>query len=94
MDKREKRRITDKKIIKKRIKLLKVIPGNELFLKNVEKEPGRLRDRHPFDCGNPKCQLCHSYKIFGNRGKKKIKPTGEDFDERPMPGDFEEEDFH
>lgn len=25
----------------------------------------KFRKRHPLDCGNPKCQLCHADKVFG-----------------------------
>ena len=34
------------------------------------KEPHRLAKHHVLDCGNPKCLLCHSEKVFG---KKTIK---------------------
>ena len=34
------------------------------------KEPHRLAKHHALDCGNPKCLLCHSEKVFG---KKTIK---------------------
>jgi hypothetical protein len=27
-------------------------------------EPHRLAKHHALDCGNPKCQVCHSEKIF------------------------------
>ena len=34
------------------------------------KDPHRLAKHHALDCGNPKCLLCHSEKVFG---KKTIK---------------------
>ena len=70
------RRVINKKIIKKRLKLIKNIPScnhpdykGETFVQKMVKEPGRLRDKPPLDCGTPKCLLCHSDKIFK---KKKI----------------------
>ena len=94
MDKRDKRRTTDTKIIKKRIKLLKNLPGQQKYLETIVKEPGRLRDKHPLDCGKAKCQLCHSSKLFGNRGKKKAASKIKEQEEQRLPGDFIEEDFH
>lgn len=27
---------------------------------------GRFRKKKPFDCGNPRCGICHSHKRFGH----------------------------
>lgn len=37
--------------------------------------PGYFRKRHPFDCGNPKCPLCHFEKFWmpKNRGNTRRK---------------------
>ena len=31
------------------------------------KEPHRLSKHHALDCGNPKCLICHSEKVFGEK---------------------------
>jgi hypothetical protein len=47
----------------------------------VLKQPHRLAKQHALDCGNPKCLVCHSEKVFGkptfqeqkfNQGKKDL----------------------
>jgi hypothetical protein len=48
------------RVIKNRKKLLKDIKS---YLKD---EPdGKYAKKHPLDCGNPKCLVCHSSKILG-----------------------------
>jgi hypothetical protein len=48
-------------VIGKRVKLVKNLKsGNH----EVLSQPHRAAKRHPLDCGNPKCLLCHSEKIF------------------------------
>lgn len=45
----------DQKAIRKRLKDIKLsspFPEKLSF-------PGRLRKKHPFDCGNPQCGICH-----------------------------------
>jgi hypothetical protein len=37
------------------------------------KEPHRLAKHHALDCGNPKCLLCHSEKVFGEKTLKERK---------------------
>lgn len=31
---------------------------------SFERAPGHFRKRHPMDCGNPRCKLCHREKVF------------------------------
>lgn len=46
-------------IIKKQMRIAKALGLNHLL-----KQPHRLAKHHALDCGNPKCQVCHSEKIF------------------------------
>jgi hypothetical protein len=69
------RRTLNQKVIQKRLKLLKQndnthpdITGKTYYEKMAE-EPGRLRKKHPYDCGTPDCLCCHLEKV---QGKKKI----------------------
>ncbi len=34
-------------------------------MSHVLKQPHRLAKHHALDCGNPKCLVCHSEKVFG-----------------------------
>ncbi len=45
----------------------------------VIENPGRYAKRDPFDCGNPKCVLCHHEKLRGiphRRDVKQLASTG------------------
>ena len=53
-------------VIKKQMRIAKAFGLNHLL-----KQPHRLAKHHALDCGNPKCQVCHSEKIFN-------KPTLQD----------------
>jgi hypothetical protein len=53
-------------VIKKQLRIAKAFGMNHLL-----KQPHRLAKHHALDCGNPKCQVCHSEKIFN-------KPTLQD----------------
>jgi hypothetical protein len=46
-------------IIKKQMRIAKALGLNHLL-----KQPHRLAKHHALDCGNPKCQVCHSEKVF------------------------------
>ena len=46
-------------IIKKQLRIAKA-----LGLHHLLKQPHRLAKHHALDCGNPKCQVCHSDKVF------------------------------
>jgi hypothetical protein len=46
-------------IIKKQMRIAKALGLNHLL-----KQPHRLAKHHALDCGNPKCQVCHSDKVF------------------------------
>ena len=61
--KKSKRLLKDDNAIKKQTKIARE------FGVPVE-EPHKFAKQHALDCGNPKCLLCHSEKVFG---KKTIK---------------------
>ncbi len=46
-------------VIKKQIRIAKAFGLTHLL-----KQPHRLAKHHALDCGNPKCQVCHSEKVF------------------------------
>lgn len=46
--------------IKKQIRIAKNSWNSEHLLK----QPHRFAKRHALDCGNPKCLVCHSEKVF------------------------------
>lgn len=45
--------------IKKQMRIAKAMGLNHIL-----KQPHRLAKHHALDCGNPKCLVCHSDKIF------------------------------
>jgi hypothetical protein len=47
-------------VIKKQMRIAKAFGLTHLL-----KQPHRLAKHHALDCGNPKCQVCHSEKVFG-----------------------------
>jgi hypothetical protein len=47
-------------VIKKQLRIAKAFGMNHLL-----KQPHRLAKHHALDCGNPKCLVCHSEKVFG-----------------------------
>jgi hypothetical protein len=54
------RRDKDKNVIRRRKKLLKhVDPGRVEYFEDKE---NRLAVKHPLDCGNANCGLCHGHK--------------------------------
>jgi hypothetical protein len=53
-------------VIKKQLRIAKAFGMTHLL-----KQPHRLAKHHALDCGNPKCQVCHSDKVFN-------KPTLQD----------------
>ncbi len=46
-------------VIKKQLRIAKAFGLNHLL-----KQPHRLAKHHALDCGNPKCLVCHSEKVF------------------------------
>lgn len=46
--------------IKKQLRIAKNSWNSEHLLK----QPHRFAKRHALDCGNPKCLVCHSEKVF------------------------------
>lgn len=59
-DKKAKRLQRTANVIKKQMRIAKA-----LGLTHLLKQPHRLAKHHALDCGNPKCQVCHSEKVFG-----------------------------
>ncbi len=57
--KRAKRLQHTANVIKKQLRIAKAFGLTHLL-----KQPHRLAKHHALDCGNPKCQVCHSEKIF------------------------------
>jgi hypothetical protein len=49
------------RVIKNRVKLKK---DTDLVHRH-EDQPGRYAKRHPYDCGNPECLVCHGEKVLG-----------------------------
>jgi len=47
--------------IKKQIRIARNSWNSEHLLK----QPHRFAKNHALDCGNPKCLVCHSEKVFG-----------------------------
>ena len=47
-------------VIKKQMRIAKAHGLTHLL-----KQPHRLAKHHALDCGNHKCQVCHSEKVFG-----------------------------
>ena len=45
--------------IKKQLRIAKAFG-----MTHVLKQPHRLAKHHALDCGNPKCLVCHSEKVF------------------------------
>lgn len=50
-----------KNAINKQIRIAKNTWNSEHLLK----QPHRFAKSHALDCGNPKCLVCHSEKVFG-----------------------------
>ena len=63
--KHSKRLLKEDNAIHKQLQIAKEMGhmGNNKFIK----EPHRLAKHHALDCGNPKCLLCHSEKVFGHK---------------------------
>ncbi len=57
--KKSKRIAKTESVIKRQTRIAK-----SLGMNHVLKQPHRLAKQHALDCGNPKCQVCHSEKIF------------------------------
>jgi len=59
MKDRAERRQQVKRVIKKRLKVIKQVSPD---YKEVIEQPHRMAKKHPLDCGNPKCGMCHMHK--------------------------------
>lgn len=51
------------RVIKNRKRLMK---DTDLHHRN-EHQDNRYNKRHPYDCGNPQCLICHREKVFGEK---------------------------
>jgi hypothetical protein len=69
--KHSKRLLKDDNAINKQLKIAKEM-GHMGHTKYVN-EPHRLNKHHVLDCGNPKCIICHSEKVFGEKTIKERK---------------------
>jgi hypothetical protein len=58
-DKKAKRLQRTANVIKKQMRIAKAFGLAQLL-----KQPHRLAKQHALDCGNPKCLVCHSEKVF------------------------------
>jgi hypothetical protein len=63
--KHSRRLLKDDNAINKQLKIAKAV-GHEKYIR----EPHRLSKHHALDCGNPKCLVCHSEKVFGIKNIK------------------------
>jgi hypothetical protein len=63
--KHSRRLLKDDNAINKQLKIVKEMGhmGHNKFIR----EPHRLSKHHALDCGNPKCLICHSEKVFGEK---------------------------
>ena len=63
--KHSRRLLKDDNAINKQLKIAKQMghTGHNKFIT----EPHRLVKHHALDCGNPKCLICHSEKVFGEK---------------------------
>jgi len=66
--KHSRRLLKDDNAINKQLNIAKTI-GHEKYIR----EPHRLAKHHALDCGNPKCLVCHSEKVFGEKTLKERK---------------------
>lgn len=74
MKNRAERREQIKRVIKKRIRVIK---DHSSGPSKMAKQPHRMAKQHPFDCGNPKCFLCHSDKLLKNKKISDLKHISE-----------------
>jgi hypothetical protein len=54
--------------------------SGKTFYQKMLEEPGRLRKKHPYDCGKADCLCCHAEKVFGKKkfSDKKKEMKGND----------------
>ena len=45
-------------------KQMRIAKNSVWHISNLIKQPHRMAKRHAMDCGNSKCLVCHSEKIF------------------------------
>jgi len=69
------------RVIKKRLKLVRRLDTGHVFedgktdYEHQLEKANKFGKKHPMDCGNPKCGLCHREKLSGDKKiseKKKL----------------------
>jgi len=58
-------------VIKRRLREKRLM-NRSFSTDDSHSQPGRFRKRSPFDCGNPRCGLCHGDKVYGIRSSKQV----------------------
>lgn len=76
MDRGERRHRTENVVNRRKEYLERIYKGSKLPI--PERKYGRLRDRHPYDCGKPGCMCCNAEKVLGIKSPK-IKKADLDF---------------
>jgi len=68
------RRFLTRRIINKRFKyaLIDMFYSSKEDVERVTKQKHRFAKRHPADCGNAKCLVCHYSKVLRKKSKKDI----------------------
>jgi hypothetical protein len=69
---RGERLMTSKKVINKRLRTVKDLPWTKDYYEILKEGPNRANKKHPLDCGNSQCFLCHSDKLLGIKKAKDI----------------------
>ena len=81
MKNRAERRHQAKRVINKRLKIVKNMrdtirinpdgstspKDGKTWAEKLSKQKNRMKKKHPLDCGNPKCGVCHPHKITGEK---------------------------
>jgi hypothetical protein len=57
------------RVIKNRVKLKK----DTNLVHRHEDQPGRYAKRHPYDCGNTQCLVCHPEKVFDEKTAEDVR---------------------
>ena len=68
------RRFQTRRIIQKRLKLLANLAPS--YFLTVSKKPGKLKKKHPFDCGKSNCYVCHAVKLLESKKRRRLFKKG------------------
>lgn len=66
---REIRRARTDRTIRRRLIFLRIIDPN--YYERVKSEPHRLAKKHPFDCGQAGCTICHAEKVLESKRRRR-----------------------